>query len=235
MSVSSYWTRRFLVIGSILVVVLVPVNASAAPAAQVSVSSDCSGGYVALTFDDGPNASNTWALLDALRSAGLRATMFSVGRNIHRYAEVVRAESDAGMWLGNHSWSHKHMTRLSRSEMEWELRETQEAIHEVTGIWPRFFRAPYVESSDELRSVAAELGLMEVPMGVDSGDWRGASAHDIAAAAYRLTAGDVMVMHDRRSATVEAIPRIARILDERGLCTGRLADDSGRAVGPEEE
>lgn len=230
MFVPRYLTGLSWVAGAALAVAVVPMITASPGFAR----SDCSGGYVALTFDDGPNAANSWSLLEALKSAGLRATMFSVGRNIHRYADVVRAENDAGMWLGNHSWSHPHMTRLSEPEMERELSQTQDAIHEVTGVWPRFFRAPYVESSDKLNAVAAGLGLLEVPMGVDSKDWQGANSTAIAETAYRLNAGDVMVMHDRRSATVAAIPRLAEILDERGLCTGKLADPDGRAVGPDE-
>jgi hypothetical protein len=57
-------------------------------------------GYVALTFDDGPTATHTAALLDALRSCGARATLFNIGRNARDEPALVLAQRAAGMWLG---------------------------------------------------------------------------------------------------------------------------------------
>src|SRR5687767_14239899 len=79
--------------------------------AQPSAAADCSAGYVGLTFDDGPN-SNTSTLLNALRSNGLRATFFNVGTNARNNPGLVQAQVAAGMWIGNHSWTHPHLLQL---------------------------------------------------------------------------------------------------------------------------
>src|SRR5688500_15218468 len=80
---------------------------AAAPAADAAA--DCANGYVGLTYDDGPNPSNTNNLLNALRSAGVRATMFNTGQNAAANPGLVRAEASAGMWIANHSYTHPHM------------------------------------------------------------------------------------------------------------------------------
>ena len=67
-------------------------------------------GYVGLTFDDGPSNDHTPAVLNALRQNGLRATMFNEGQYAAAYPAQVKAEIDAGMWVGNHSFTHPHLT-----------------------------------------------------------------------------------------------------------------------------
>src|SRR5689334_3728068 len=81
-----------------------------------AAAANCSGGYVGLTYDDGPNPSNTTNLLNALTSNGLRATMFNIGQNAQANPSLVRAERDAGMWIGNHSWTHPHLTQGSQAQ-----------------------------------------------------------------------------------------------------------------------
>src|SRR5690242_4498661 len=70
-------------------------------------------GYVGLTYDDGPNAGTTSALLNALTSNGVRATFFNIGQKAQQNPSLTRAQQTAGMWVENHSWTHPHMTQLS--------------------------------------------------------------------------------------------------------------------------
>src|SRR5690242_12583785 len=80
-------------------------NAGAATAA----AANCSAGYVGLTFDDGPNPSNTNTLLSTLAQNGVRATLFNIGQNAQNNPSLVTAEKNATMWIGNHSWTHPHL------------------------------------------------------------------------------------------------------------------------------
>src|ERR1700760_3242945 len=66
-------------------------------------------GYVGLTFDDGPSNDHTPAVLNALKQNGLRATMFNEGQYAAAYPSQVQAEVNAGMWVGNHSYTHPHL------------------------------------------------------------------------------------------------------------------------------
>ncbi len=190
-------------------------------------------GYVGLSFDDGPTPGNTTNLLNALTSNGLRATMFNEGQNVQPNPSLVQAEKAAGMWIGNHTWDHPHMTTLSSSQMSSEISRTQQAIQQVTGTAPKLFRPPYGETNATLKSVEAQFGLTEILWDVDSQDWNGASTAAIVQANARLTNGQVILMHDWPANTVAAIPQIAAGLRSRGLCAGMISPSTGRAVAPD--
>ncbi|GAA0406367.1 polysaccharide deacetylase family protein [Microbispora corallina] len=195
-------------------------------------AADCSAGYVGLTFDDGPNPSNTTTLLNTLRQNGIRATLFNIGQNAQNNPSLVQAERDAGMWIGNHSWTHPHLTQMSSSQILSELQRTQQVIQQLTGTAPRLFRPPYGETNGTLKSVEQQLGLTEVIWDVDSQDWNGASTSQIVQAAGRLQNGQVILMHDQYATTIAAIPQIMSNLRSRNLCPGMISTSTGRAVAP---
>ncbi|WP_309095306.1 polysaccharide deacetylase family protein [Streptomyces sp.] len=188
-------------------------------------------GYVGLTFDDGPSG-NTTRLLDALRQNGLRATMFNQGQYAAANPSLVRAQVAAGMWVGNHSYTHPHLTQLNQAQIDSEISRTQQAIANAGGGTPKLFRPPYGETNATVKSVAARHGLTEIIWHVDSQDWNGASTDAIVQSAARLANGQVILMHDWSANTLAAIPRIARDLASRNLCAGMISPQTGRAVAP---
>ncbi|MDQ1018593.1 polysaccharide deacetylase family protein [Streptomyces afghaniensis] len=188
-------------------------------------------GYVGLTFDDGPSG-NTTGLLNTLRQNGLRATMFNQGQHAAANPSLVRAQASAGMWIGNHSYTHPHLTGLSQSQIDSEISRTQQAIAGAGGGTPKLFRPPYGETNATVKSVAARHGLTQIIWDVDSQDWNGASTEAIVQSAARLTNGQTILMHDWSANTRTAIPRIARGLASRGLCAGMISPQTGRAVAP---
>ncbi|GAA3671277.1 hypothetical protein GCM10022224_039390 [Nonomuraea antimicrobica] len=218
--------------GTLAVCLAVTATATATSAVAAGRRAAACGGYVGLTFDDGPNPGNTANLLNALTSNGLRATMFNTGQNAQNNQALVRAQRDAGMWIGNHSWSHPRLTQLGSAQMASELQRTQQVVQQATGVAPRLFRPPYGETNATLRSVAQQLGLTEVLWDVDSRDWNGASAAQIVQAAGRLQNGQVILMHDQYATTLAAIPQIAANLRARNLCAGMISTVTGRAVAP---
>ncbi|WP_432922584.1 polysaccharide deacetylase family protein [Microbispora sp. CA-135349] len=208
---------------------LATVAVSAAPAH----AADCSGGYVGLTYDDGPNPSNTTNLLNTLKANGLRATFFNIGQNAQNNPSLVRAQVDAGMWVGNHSYTHPHLTQMNSSQIQSELQRTQQAIQQATGSAPKLFRPPYGETNSTLKSVEQQLGLREIIWDVDSQDWNGASTAQIVQAAGRLQNGQIILMHDQYATTVQAISQIAANLRSRNMCAGMISPTTGRAVAPD--
>jgi peptidoglycan/xylan/chitin deacetylase (PgdA/CDA1 family) len=184
--------------------------------------SRCAGGYVGLTFDDGPSAT-TAQLLAALSRAHLRATMFDQGNNALADPAAVRAEVRAGMWIGNHTFTHPHLTQLGEPGAVEEITSTQWVLRDVTRHEPALFRPPFGETDDQVRADEARIGLLEVLWTVDSQDWNGASVDQIVAAAHTLQPGGIILMHDWPPNTIQAIPRIAEDLSARGLCPGRIA------------
>ncbi|MEV6958131.1 polysaccharide deacetylase family protein [Streptomyces sp. NPDC051207] len=181
----------------------------------------CRNGHVALTFDDGP-AESTPRLLEALTANRLRATMFNTGSNAAARPDLVRAQTAAGMWVGNHSYTHPHMTQLPADQAYAEIADTQRVLTGILGTAPALFRPPYGETNDQLREQQRQLGLTEVLWTVDSRDWAGASAEEIVAAAATLRPGGIMLLHDWSADTLAAIPGIAKVLRTKGLCTGRI-------------
>ncbi|MGW1316251.1 polysaccharide deacetylase family protein [Streptomyces sp. M3] len=188
-------------------------------------------GYVGLTFDDGPSGS-TPALLNALKQNGLRATMFNQGQYAAADPAKVRAQVDAGMWVGNHSYTHPHLTQQSQAQVDSELSRTQQAIAAGGGGTPKLFRPPYGETNATVQAAAARYGLTQIIWDVDSQDWNNASTDAIVQANARLTNGQIILMHDWPANTLAAIPRIAQGLASRGLCAGMISPQTGRAVAP---
>lgn len=202
------------------------LTANAAPAQAAACN-----GYVGLTFDDGPSNS-TPALLDALTRNGLRATMFNQGQYAAADPSRVRAQVNAGMWIGNHSYTHPHLPQLGQAQIDSEISRTQQAIAAAGGGTPKLFRPPYGETNPTVRAVGARYGLTEIIWDVDSQDWNGASADAVAQAAGRLGNGQIILMHDWSANSLAAIPRIAQNLTARGLCAGKISPQTGRAVAP---
>lgn len=139
-------------IGSLVVSLFV---GSLAVGGEKVFAADCSAGYVALTYDDGPNPSNTTNLLNALQQNGLRATFFNVGQNAQNNPSLVLAQKNAGMWIGNHSWSHANLTQVGTSQITSEITNTQQTLQSITGTAPKLFRPPYGATNATLKSIEA--------------------------------------------------------------------------------
>lgn len=174
-----------------------------------------------LTFDDGPSPAAP-DLLRALEREGLRATMFNQGNHALARPDLVRAERRAGMWVGNHTFSHPDLTQLDEAQRFSEIASTQRVLRDVTGREPMLFRPPYGATDDAVRADVARVGLLEVLWTVDSEDWNGAGVDQIIASAETLTDGGILLMHDWPPNTVRAIPGIARVLEKKGLCAGKI-------------
>jgi peptidoglycan/xylan/chitin deacetylase (PgdA/CDA1 family) len=220
--------NRSLVIG---LAVAATVAASTAMTGTPAQAAACNG-YVGLTFDDGPSNNHTPALLNALRQYGLRATMFNEGQYAAAYPAQVRAEVSAGMWVGNHSYTHPHLTQQSQSQIDSEISRTQQAIANAGGGTPQLFRPPYGETNSVVQAVESRYGLRQIIWDVDSQDWNNASTDAIVQAVGRLGNGQIILMHEWPANTLAAIPRIAQTLAGRGLCAGMISPQTGRAVAP---
>lgn len=194
---------------------------TAAGSGTSAVLGPCRAGYVALTFDDGPGAS-TGQLLGTLAAAHARATLFEVGSNADANPDLVRQSLRAGMWIGNHTYTHAHLTQVGEPTAYEEIASTQASLEMIDHHRPVLFRPPYGETSAQVRADEQRLGLLEVLWTVDTRDWAGVSTDDIVAAAATVQPGGIILMHDWPANTLQAIPRIVADLRARGLCPGRI-------------
>jgi peptidoglycan/xylan/chitin deacetylase (PgdA/CDA1 family) len=224
-------SKRFPLAGLAVVALAVAGTMAVAGPATAAHAATCNG-YVGLTFDDGPSNAHTPALLNALRQNGLRATLFNEGQFAAQFPAQVQAEVSAGMWIGNHSYTHPHLIQESQSQIDSEIGRTQQAIAAAGGGTPKLFRPPYGETNSTVQAVERKYGLTQIIWDVDSQDWNGASVDAIVAANARLTNGQIILMHEWPANTLTAIPRIAQGLAGRGLCAGMISVQTGRAVAP---
>ncbi|GAA1852016.1 polysaccharide deacetylase family protein [Myceligenerans crystallogenes] len=199
-------------------------------AAPAATAADCSSGYVALTFDDGPNSGTSTQIINTLKQYGATAVMFPTGQNAQNNASLMQAYQNAGLQIGNHSWDHPHLTQLSSSQVQTQLSNTSNVIQQTTGVRPQLFRPPYGESNSTIQQIASSLGMRQIIWDVDSTDWNNASSSTIRQRAAQLTNGQNILMHDWPSATVQALPGILQDLQNRNLCTGHISPSTGRAV-----
>ena len=216
-----------------LVMALVaPIVATPPP---LAVAGGCSG-YYALTFDDGPHATRTPAVVRALDALDAPGTFFVMGNRAATLPSVVRATEDAGHRIGNHSWGHEWATRLSDSQIRTTISKTERAIRDAGADPLLVWRPPYGDTSSRIRSVVAAMGYAHLMWTVDPQDWQGNSASNMASNITRNTkAGGVIILHDANANyrnTIAALQAAVPELRRRGLCPGVL-DDSGRVLAPE--
>jgi peptidoglycan/xylan/chitin deacetylase (PgdA/CDA1 family) len=176
-------------------------------------------GSVYLAFDDGPNNGNSPTLVNNLKSAGTKATFFVIGNKISSNSSGFSAIKNAGFSIENHSYTHQHMLNWSYTQVYNDLNQCQHAIKNAGGGTPRYFRPPYLEVNNTIRSACSALGLTIVTCTVNTLDYNGASTSQIISACNSLQSGGVTLMHDGYSTTDAAISSIVKNLKNRGLST----------------
>ena len=122
---------------------------------------------VSLTFDAAWGNEDTEELISILQRYGVRATFFLVGQWADKYPESVRALSDAGMEIGNHSNEHPHMAQLSEKQIRDEIEACNEKISAVTGVSPTLFRCPYGEYNDLVIDTVNGMGMRPIQWNVE--------------------------------------------------------------------
>ena len=164
--------------------------------------------FVAITFDDGPNPQHTPRLLDMLRQRNIKATFYVIGRNVEMYPEIVRRTVAEGHEIGNHTFSHRLLTKMGDSEVLRELSRTRDAISAAAGVQPRTMRPPYgglLQRQREL--VHNQFGYPTVLWSVDPRDWQRPGTSVVASRIVTgASNGSIILAHDLHGPTVDAMP-----------------------------
>lgn len=103
-----------------------------------------------------------------MKKEDVTATFFVVGEWVDKYPESVKALSDAGHEVMNHSSTHPHMTELSADQMITEVQECNKKIEAVTGACPTLFRPPYGDYNDAVVSTMRSIGMYTIQWDVDT-------------------------------------------------------------------
>lgn len=151
---------------------------------------------VALTFDDGPERRTTPEVLSVLREKKVRATFFVIGENAERYPNLLAEEVRDGHEIGNHSYDHKSLPRLSEAAIDQELERTENAIANVAPR-PTLFRPPGGKLNKRVLAAAQNKGYTTVLWSVDSRDWRRPSVDKLVNSILReVKPGSIILFHD---------------------------------------
>jgi peptidoglycan-N-acetylglucosamine deacetylase len=189
-----------------------PTPAPAAPAPAPTTGNK----VIALTFDDGPGP-YTAHLLDILDQYGAKATFFLIGSKVSGQVSVVRSIHARGHQLGNHSWSHPELPKLSVDQIAGEIDRTNEAIRQATGVKPSILRPPYGAVNGVVLEQIRARGMSSILWSVDTRDWADRNSQIVCSRAVAgAHPGAVILMHDIHQTSVNAVPCILGSLKQQG-------------------
>lgn len=194
-----------------------PPEPKPAPAPAAPTPAPTTGNKViALTFDDGPGP-YTAHLLDILDQYGAKATFFLIGSKVSGQASVVRSIQARGHQLGNHSWSHPELPKLSVDQIAGEIDRTNEAIRQATGVKPSILRPPYGAVNGVVLEQLRLRNMSSILWSVDTRDWADRNSQIVCSRAVAgARPGAVILMHDIHQTSVNAVPCILSSLKQQG-------------------
>ncbi|SEG70221.1 Peptidoglycan/xylan/chitin deacetylase, PgdA/CDA1 family [Thermomonospora echinospora] len=176
---------------------------------------------LALTIDDGPHPQYTPQILDLLAEHQVTATFFVVGEMVREYPLLTRRIVEAGHQICNHTMTHPSPFNLiGARRIHREIAEAHARVAQVTGVVPKFFRAPGGAWSRQVMEETAEYGMIPIGWEVDPSDWRRPGVGRIKRALLDSEEGAIMLCHDGggdRSQTVAALRQVLPRLKKRGM------------------
>ncbi|KAI8336168.1 hypothetical protein BC941DRAFT_514351 [Chlamydoabsidia padenii] len=207
----------------------------------------CPKGQWGITYDDGPTEFSP-KLYDFLDTTQQKATLFMIGGQVVAFPDLVTRAYKSGHELAMHTWSHSYLTSETNEQIVAELMWTATAIKEVTGVTPRFYRPPYGDIDDRVRSIGRALGFTPVIWNHDTDDWKAGedktfdeqwidgNVTEWAGEAASASVGGISLEHDLYQKTVDAAIRVLPTLQKAykvttvGQCVGQQSYKEGGSV-----
>lgn len=189
---------------------------------QLYVNNRDAGKCVALTFDDGPHPQYTPMILDILDKYDAKATFFVIGKNAKSYPDIVKDEVARGHEIGNHTYSHPDLKKISADEFLMEIQKTSDIIYDITGKTPILFRPPggYINNDIVKEVLSCDSKTVLWSWRQDTKDWACPGVDCIVSGVLdNLKDGDIILFHDYnsgKSPTPKALEQILEKLTEKG-------------------
>jgi len=223
----NYWLLGGVLLASLIIIILGVSLPQVSLFGNFICRGEKSRRWVALTFDDGPDARSTPVLLDLLRESRLQAAFFCVGKRVVAEPELTARIFREGHLLANHSFNHSYATNFfTVSQLETELTQTQEAIQRATGTVPTMFRPPMGLSNPNVFHATRALGLKVIGWTARGFDTQ---VHDpervVKRIVRQLKPGAIILLHDGNippERLVVTMKRLLAKLQERGYEVVRL-------------
>lgn len=168
---------------------------------------------IALTFDDGPNY-NTSKIIDVLNKYDIKATFFVLGNRAINNKDILKKMADSGMEIGNHTYNHLLLTKYDENKIRSEIEDTSEVIYSATKKRPKLLRPSYGSVNNKIKKVA---NMPIIIWDIDTLDWKYHNSKRITSRVVnKVRDGDIILMHDIYSASLNALSNIIPILQDNG-------------------
>ena len=178
---------------------------------------DASKPMVALTFDDGPGKYED-RILAAFQKYGGKGTFFFVGTQAEKYPSVVKRVAEAGHEVGNHSYKHENLPKLSQAGATQSLAKTTEILRKLSGQSVSLVRPPYGATSASVKAALQSQGQPSILWSIDTLDWKTRNSKStINTVLQHVKDGDVILMHSIYSQSADAAEVLIPALQERGF------------------
>ncbi len=166
---------------------------------------------VALTYDDGPGI-YTEDIVNCLKANQAKATFFVLGCNVDAHKKALVAADEIGCEIGNHTYGHLMLSRLSEESIRKEITQTDKKIENAIGKKATIMRPP---GGDYNNMVAKTVGKPIIMWSIDTRDWEHRNSSRVYSSVMNnVKDGDIILMHDIHKATRDAsmtlIPRLRR-------------------------
>ncbi|MGI5876765.1 MAG: polysaccharide deacetylase family protein [Dethiobacteria bacterium] len=171
----------------------------------------------ALSFDACWGANYTPALLEILRKNNIKTTFFLTGFWVEKYPEMVKKIAAEGHEIGNHTYSHPHLSTLSEEEISIELKKVGNMIFDLTKVQPNLFRPPFGEYNNLVITTAKKCGYQSIQWSIDSLDWKEIGKEPMVERVTKnLHPGAIILFHNNGKYTTEALPDIIAFMKKEG-------------------
>lgn len=169
---------------------------------------------IALTFDDGPSSKYTPLLLEGLKKREVHATFFLIGQNIEGNEELVGQIQEEGHLIGNHTYHHVELDKITADQATKEIEDTNKEIYEITGEYPSYVRPPYGVWK---KNLDFEVTMYPVLWDIDTLDWKSQNVESVLQIVLtQAEDGAIILMHDSYRSSVNAALRIVDLLKCQG-------------------
>ncbi len=172
---------------------------------------------IALTFDDAPRPEATEQIMTILLDKKAPATFFMIGKQVERFPTVVREIEANGFTMGNHTYSHVNLKKISFEDVATEYAATNDAVREIVGHGMQYCRPPGGDNSFAVERAAATVGLKTVLWTDDPADYSMPGEKAIVDYTLgHLSDGGIILLHDGVDETIHCLPQLIDEIRARG-------------------
>ncbi|KAI8803763.1 hypothetical protein BJ742DRAFT_857267 [Cladochytrium replicatum] len=185
---------------------------------------------LAMTFDDGPHATITPAILDVLKELGIKTTFFILGKNAVSTQAILKRAYDEGHQIAHHTYDHLSLPTLTDAQVREQIQKNEDLINSVIGHRTALMRPPYGDSDTRVYNIVKSMGYTLVKWNLDTNDWQNIDPFKIFETDLKPGTGYDSLSHDINvQQTPAKIRQIYNLVKQRGFRFISMAECVGRA------